>query len=58
MELASYCGKSAFGWGYAMRLPWGPQPPPGAMATLTARYVSPDGRVTSSKPLCVPMVAE
>lgn len=55
VELSTYCGKSAFGWGYAMRLPWGSQPPPGPNATLGSRYISPGGRVVSGRPIIVPL---
>jgi hypothetical protein len=54
-ELSTYCGKSAFGWGYAMRLPWGASPPPGANATLGSRYTSPGGRVVAGRPIIVPL---
>ena len=55
VELSTYCGKSAFGWGYAMRLPWGSQAPPGSNATLASRYISPDGRVVPGRPIIVPL---
>jgi hypothetical protein len=55
VQLASFCGKSAAGWGYAMRLPWGDKPPAGSIATLIARYTSPDGNVKVSDPLYPPL---
>jgi len=36
--------RSAYGWGYAMRLPWGNEPPATSSVTLTARYVPPEGK--------------
>jgi hypothetical protein len=54
-QLASQAGKSAVGWGYAIRLPWGDRPPAGATATLTARYRSADGNVKAAQPLYVPL---
>jgi len=55
VELSTYCGKSAFGWGYAMRLPWGGHLPAGANATLGSRYTSPRGRVVAGRPIIVPL---
>ncbi len=54
-QLAAHAGKSAFGWGYAMRLAWHNRPPAGKIATLVARYRSRDGNVTTSSPLYVPL---
>lgn len=55
VELAGFAGKSAFGWGYAMRLAWHDRPPAGKIATLVARYRSRDGNVKASSPLYVPL---
>ncbi len=55
VQLAGLAGKSAVGWGYAMRLPWGARPPAGVTATLAARYRSGGGNVMTSKPLYVPL---
>lgn len=55
VKLAGFAGKSAFGWGYAMRLAWGDRPPAGKVATLIARYRSLDGNVKTSSPLYVPL---
>jgi len=55
VELAGFAGKSAFGWGYAMRLAWHDRPPEGKVATLIARYRSRDGNVKISSPLYVPL---
>ncbi len=55
VELAGFAGKSAFGWGYAMRLAWGARPPAGSTATLIVRYRSLDGNVKTSSPLYVPL---
>ena len=54
-QLAGLAGKSAVGWGYAMRLPWGSRSPAGTTATLTARYRSADGNVKAAKSLYVPL---
>jgi len=54
-KLAGFAGKSAFGWGYAMRLAWHDRPPTGKIATLVARYRSRDGNVKASSPLYVPL---
>ncbi len=54
-QLATHAGKSAFGWGYAMRLAWHARPPAGKIATLVARYRSRDGNVKASSPLYVPL---
>jgi len=55
VQLAAQAGKSAVGWGYAMRLAWNDSPPAGTTATLTARYRSADGNVKAAKPLYVPL---
>lgn len=55
VQLAGLAGKSAVGWGYAMRLPWGDRPPSGATATLAARYRSADGNIKACQPLYVPL---
>ena len=55
VQLAGLAGKSAVGWGYAIRLPWGDSPPAGATATLIARYRSADGNVKAAQPLYVPL---
>jgi len=54
-DLSTFCGKSAFGWGYAMRLPWGASPPSGSNATLIAKYISPTGRTIAAEPIVVPL---
>ena len=58
VQLAGLAGKSAVGWGYAMRLPWGSKPPAGTTATLAARYRSADGNVKAAQPLYVPLGAQ
>ena len=58
VQLAALAGKSAVGWGYAMRLPWGDKPPSGSIATLVARYTPPDGNVKVSDPLYPPLSAQ
>jgi len=58
VELPTYCRKTPFGWGYAMRLPWGATPPSGANVTVGSRYVSPDGRVVTRRPIIIPLVPQ
>ncbi len=43
-DLRACLARSTAGWGYAMRLAWGPDPPKTSAITLTARYVPPEGR--------------
>ena len=37
-DLEPYMGRSKAGWGYALRLPWGPRAPRSGSITLVARY--------------------
>jgi hypothetical protein len=40
-QLEPYVGRSKVGWGYALRLPWGPTMPRSSSVTLAARYTPP-----------------
>jgi len=54
--LRRHQGKTMFGWGYAMRLPWGPSPPKSSSVTLIARYrPAGGGKDIPSDPLHVAM---
>lgn len=37
-EIEPYLGRSKAGWGYALRLPWGPKVPQSGSVTLAVRY--------------------
>jgi len=43
-DLEPYVGRSKAGWGYALRLPWGPRTPRAGSITLAARYTPPGAR--------------
>ena len=54
--LRRHQGKTMFGWGYAMRLPWGSSPPKSSSVTLIARYrPAGGGKDIPSDPLHVAM---
>jgi len=43
-QLEPYVRRSVFGWGYALRLPWGPRAPQSSSITLAARYTPPGAK--------------
>ncbi|KKM71108.1 hypothetical protein LCGC14_1433920 [marine sediment metagenome] len=51
--LQSYLGRSAAGWGYAIRLGWGPRSPATSSVTLAARYVPGKGRTIYTRPITI-----
>lgn len=51
--LEARLGKSMFGWGYEVQLPWGLEPPSCARVTLAVRHVPPDGPPTWSQPMTI-----
>lgn len=57
-ELAKLQGnlvRTAFGWGYSLRLPWGTSVPISGSVTLQIKYTSPAGREMLSAPITVAM---
>ena len=52
-DLRACRARSAAGWGYAIRLDWGPSPPRTSSATLTARYLPPKGRPVHAEPITI-----
>ncbi len=55
VSLAGHAGRSLVGWGYAIPLSWQPRKPRMPVATLIARYHSPSGRQSVSRPIFVAM---
>jgi hypothetical protein len=47
--------KTAFGWGYSLRLAWGASVPISGSVTLRVKYTSPAGREMFSAPITVAM---
>jgi hypothetical protein len=47
--------RTAFGWGYSLRLPWGANVPTSGSVTLQVKYTSPAGREMFSAPITVAM---
>lgn len=56
-QLATFLGKSIFGWGYAVPLAWGTHVPTARTVTIIARHRSARGVVTTSDPVNVSMGA-
>ncbi|OPX22416.1 MAG: hypothetical protein B1H04_05030 [Planctomycetales bacterium 4484_123] len=52
-QLRALLGRTPAGWGYALRLPWGPTRPATSSVTLTARYVAPSGRTVHAPPVAI-----
>jgi len=52
-QLRSLLGRTPAGWGYALRLPWGPNRPATSSVTLTARYIAPSGRTVHAPPVAI-----
>jgi len=50
--------RTAYGWGYAVILPWGATPPGTSSVTLVVRYHPPSGPAVVSKATVVPVTAK
>lgn len=54
-QLKGNLAKTAFGWGYLLRLPWGTTAPKSSSVTLQIKYISPAGKAVLSEPTTVSM---
>jgi len=50
--------RTAYGWGYAVILPWGPTGPGTSSVTLVVRYHPPEGPAVASQATVVPVTAK